>query len=72
MGRKLGLAGRVTYLDRQHVQKSSLVGKTVGMIPYLAVHLDGTQKDKIEINSQDHLPVVCWLNSSQKTSEIPL
>ncbi|MBA3602447.1 MAG: M18 family aminopeptidase [Parachlamydiaceae bacterium] len=63
MGRKLGIAGQITYLDGFGKCQTSLIdlGKTVGRIPYVAISLERTQKDKIEINFQDHLPVLCGL-----------
>lgn len=64
IGRKLGLAGLITYLDAEGQSQESLInlGKTIGKIPYLAIHLDRTQKNAIEINFQDHLPALCGLN----------
>ncbi len=67
MGQSLGLAGRIQYLDESGHEKSALIdfGKTIGTIPQLAIHLDRTQKEKVEINLQEHLPVVCWLHTSE-------
>ncbi len=67
MGRNLGLAGRITYLDDQEQLQSALIdlNKTIGTIPYLAIHLEHGQKQKVEINLQEHLPAVCWLNYTE-------
>ncbi len=67
MGRSLGLAGRIDYLDEQNERKNALIdlGKTIATIPYLAIHLERTQKDKVEINAQEHLPAVYWLNTGE-------
>lgn len=68
VGQNLGLAGRITYLDEKNNRKSSLVDfeKTVGIIPFLAIHLDRTQKEKVELNPQDHLPAVCNLQTDDE------
>ena len=67
MGRKLGIAGQITYLDNQGLCKNSLINfeRTIGRIPYVAIHLERTQKDKIEINFQEHLPVLFGLEMAE-------
>ncbi|MBA3238105.1 MAG: M18 family aminopeptidase [Parachlamydiaceae bacterium] len=67
LGQGLGLAGRITYLNNKKEKECSLIDfeKTIAVIPYLAIHLERTQKEKVEINAQDHLPAVCWLQTEE-------
>ncbi|HEV8051269.1 MAG TPA: M18 family aminopeptidase [Parachlamydiaceae bacterium] len=65
--RSLGLAGRVIYLNENGEKCSSLIdlGKTIGTVSHLAIHLDRTLGEEHKVNAQDHLPVICWINDKQ-------
>lgn len=59
--RKLGLAGRITFLDEDANKKSALVSsaKTVGTISHVAIHLERELLDQVKINAQEHLRMIC-------------
>jgi aspartyl aminopeptidase len=58
--RDLGLAGRVTYVDRAGHIKNRLINfdHAVAFIPSLAIHLDRDVNNKRSINKQNDLPAV--------------
>lgn len=58
--RDLGLAGRVTYVDRAGHIQSNLVNfdRAIGFIPSLAIHLDREANEQRSINKQNDLPAL--------------
>ncbi|MGI9291005.1 MAG: M18 family aminopeptidase [Gammaproteobacteria bacterium] len=58
--RDLGLAGRITYVDRAGHIQSALVkfDRAIGFIPSLAIHLDRNVNQKRSINKQNDLPAL--------------
>jgi len=73
--RDLSLAGRVSYLNADHVIAHQLINleKAVAIIPSLAIHLDRKANDQRTINKQTDLPPVLMnLPSNSEGSEINL
>ena len=63
--KSLGLAGRITYLDESSQKKSAVIdlGKTVGTISHVAIHLERTLGEEHKVNRQQHLPAVTWIHT---------
>ncbi|MDE0714037.1 MAG: M18 family aminopeptidase [Gammaproteobacteria bacterium] len=66
--RDLGLAGRVTYRDREGRIGNALVDfdRPVAFIPSLAIHLDRKVNENRSINMQDDLPaLLCTMRGNE-------
>jgi len=66
--RDLSMAGRVSYVDTNHVLKHDLVNfeKAIAMIPSLAIHLDREANKNRTVNSQQHLPPILMHGDDDK------
>lgn len=58
--RDLGLAGRVSYRDKDGQLASALINidRPIGLVPSLAIHLDREANKNKSVNQQKELPVV--------------
>lgn len=65
LNRDLGIAGRITYLDKRGLLQESLVRieDAPMVIPQLAIHLDRTANDTgLVLNKQEHLSALAAVN----------
>lgn len=65
LNRDLGIAGRISYLDKHGMLKESLVriDDSPLVIPQLAIHLDRTVNDNgLILNKQEHLSALAAVN----------